>query len=136
MAKIPVFNGGAGEPSLWTDEGYPIGHSSEYVAIPANGTDENTFAVKVHGESMAPFLLPGDIVVVVPSARLANGEVCFATWQNDGGEKLVKRFYRYGDVVVLRSDNPNKKRFPDLEIGVEEFNRIRMFRINQVIRKI
>ncbi len=48
----------------------------------------------------------------------------------------MKRFYRYGNVVVLRSDNPNKKRFPDIEIGMEEFQGIRIFRINQEIRKI
>ena len=131
---VPVFNGGAGGPSNWTDEGYPVGYSSGTVSIQKNGTDENTFAVKIHGESMAPYLNPGDLVVVVPSADLVNGKLCFATWQDDTGEKLVKRYYRYGDTIVLRSDNPDKNRFPDIEINSANGDNVKIFRITKSMR--
>ena len=32
--ELPIFDAGMGEPSGWSDHGYPLGFASEYVAMP------------------------------------------------------------------------------------------------------
>lgn len=135
LKEIPLFNGGAGEPSHFTDEGYPVGFSSETITVPTNGIDDNSFGVKIHGESMYPTLNIGDIVVVVPSAPLANNRLCFATWPAEDGKRTVKRFYKYGDVIVLRSDNPDKAKYPDIELSENNHNGVRIYRVTKSIRE-
>ena len=49
-----------------------MGESDEYTYIDYAHSDENTFGIKIHGDSMSPTLVPGDIVIVVPSAELEN----------------------------------------------------------------
>ena len=132
LVSIPVFNAGAGEPSVFTDEGYPAGHSSEYIPVPKKGIDDNSFGVKIHGGSMEPGLKAGDIVVVVPSAPLSNGKLCFATWREENGEKLVKRYFRYDDLIVLKSDNPAHT---DILIKPESSANVRIYRITKSIRE-
>lgn len=134
MIQIPVYNAGSGEPSSWTDQGYPTGFTNEYTLIPKDGVDKNTFGVKIHGESMAPNLNEGDIVVVVPSAPLVNGKLCFATWLGDEGDCLVKRYYRYGDTVVLKSDNPAPE-YEDIELTPKNSEEVRIYRVTISIRK-
>ncbi len=133
MIYIPVFNGKADEPSSFTDEGYPVGMSSEYVSIPRKGADEHTFGIKIYGRSMSPYLNPGDIVIVVPGAPLVNGKLCFAAWPDDDGRKLVKRYYRYGDTIVLKSDNPDSK-YSEITLAAENSKSIRMYRVTKSIR--
>jgi phage repressor protein C with HTH and peptisase S24 domain len=134
LIKVPVFNSGAGEPSSFTDEGYPIGIASEYVHVAKKGTDKHTFAVRIHGESMLPYLNPGDLVVVVPSMPLENGKLCFSAWYRAAEKKMVKRYFRYGDFVILRSDNPNREKYPDIELDISQPNDVKIYRITQSIR--
>ncbi|MEW5736662.1 MAG: LexA family transcriptional regulator [Thermodesulfobacteriota bacterium] len=129
-ARVPVFDAGAGEPSLFTDGGHPVGFSSEYVTV-LGKIDENTFGVKIHGDSMTPHLNEGDIAIVVPSAKLAQAKLCFATWPGELGKRLVKRYFRYGDTIVLRSDNPTH---PEITLTPENGRDIRIYRITQTIR--
>lgn len=131
IIEIPVFDAGAGEPAGWTDGGYPVGEAGEFLLIPADMADENTFAVTLHGDSMEPYLSEGDKVVVVPSAELVNGKLCFISWPQDG-DKMVKRFYKYGETIVLRSDNPDHE-----EITLDESNGIgvNIYRVTQSIRR-
>lgn len=105
--KVPVFDAGAGADRFWSDSGYPVGISDDYLELPQRETDDNTFGVRVHGRSMAPAIEEGDIAVVVPSRTLEHGKACFVTFvQDDCGERLVRRYFRYGGVVVLKPDNP------------------------------
>lgn len=95
--------------------------------------DEHTFYVKIHGKDMSPYLNKGDIAVVVPSAELINGRLCFATWPSKDGRRLVKRYYQYGDTIVLKSDNPA---FEDVEINANNGNGVKIYRVKKSIREI
>lgn len=132
MCAVPLFDAGAGEPSSFTDGGYPVGEAGEFITVPKEGLDDNTFAVRIHGDSMTPYLEEGDIAVVVPSAPLQNGKLCFATWPGDDGDKLIKRYYKYGDVIVLKSDNPQ---YPDIEINGGNHEGVRIYRVKKTIRE-
>jgi phage repressor protein C with HTH and peptisase S24 domain len=107
--KIPVFDAGGGKNCYWDDQGYPQGKSNEYAYLPKRETDAKTFAVRVHGNSMAPTIKDGEIAVVVPSMRLQNKQICFYTNYNDPqGEKLIRRYFDYPEQIFLRPDNPEE----------------------------
>ena len=133
MKLLPLFDAGAGEPSSFSDGGYPVGESGDYVTIPDEGLDEHSFAVKIHGDSMSPYLNEGDIAIVVPSAPLQNGKLCFATWFHDEvGDRLVKRYYKYGDTVVLKSDNQAHE---DIVLDENNGTVVKLFRVTKSIRE-
>ncbi|MBU4185997.1 MAG: hypothetical protein KKC23_07355, partial [Proteobacteria bacterium] len=59
LIYIPVFNGKAGEPSSFTDEGYPVGMSSEYVSIPRKGAPGTTITISPgfkYGDMLRPYI--------------------------------------------------------------------------------
>ena len=132
--ELPIFDTGMGEPSGWSDYGYPIGYFSEYVAIPKKDIDTNSFAVRCHGDSMEPTLFEGDTVVVVPSAPLINGKLCFATWwQDERGDRLVKRYRKQGDTILLESDN---KDYDPIILTPENGKGVKIFRVTKLLRDI
>ncbi len=130
IVEIPVFDAGAGEPANWTDGGYPVGQAAEKIPIPRELIDDHSFAIRVQGESMAPTVNRGDIVVVVPSAELRNNDICFVVFPN--GDKMIKRFSQYGRTIVLRSDNPEHD-----EITLDDSNGhgVRIYRVTQAIKR-
>jgi repressor LexA len=80
---------------------------------------EEVFFLRVKGDSMAPFILEGDLVLVRSQTSADNGDVVVALLEE---EATVKRFYRENDHIVLRPDNPRweilriKERVPDFRI--------------------
>ena len=132
--EIPIFDTSIGEPSSWSDNGYPIGFPSEYVAILKKDLDPNSFAVRCHGDSMVPTLYEGDTAVVVPSAELINGKLCFATWwQDERGDRLVKRYRKQGDTILLESDN---KDYDPIILTPENGKGVKIFRVTKLLRDI
>ena len=65
--------------------------------------DEEVFLLKVAGESMAPLLLPGDLVMVRVQSRVARGEIAVVRIDD---EATLKRVYEEAGGLVLRGDNP------------------------------
>ena len=61
------------------------------------------FFLKVKGYSMADSILPGDLVLVEKASGANNGEIVVALLED---EATVKRFFRSGGRIELRSDNP------------------------------
>lgn len=62
------------------------------------------FVLSVEGESMTGAGIdPGDFVVVRPQKDASDGEIVVAMLD---GEATVKRFYRRGNTVVLKAENP------------------------------
>ena len=130
--ELPIFDAGMGEPSGWSDHGYPLGFASEYVAMPKKDIDTNSFAVRCHGDSMEPTLFEGDTVVVVPSAQLINGKLCFATWwQDERGDRLVKRYRKHGDIIFLESDNRD---YDPIILTPENGKGVKIFRVTKLLR--
>ena len=66
--------------------------------------DEEVFLLKVAGESMAPLLLPGDLVMVRVQSRVARGEIAVALIDD---EATLKRVYEEAGGLVLKGDNPD-----------------------------
>jgi repressor LexA len=76
--------------------------------------DDEVFLLKVTGESMAPVILPGDLVMVRVQQRVARGEIAVALVE---GEATLKRVYEEAGGLVLKGDNPE---FTPLRFSPEE----------------
>ena len=73
------------------------------------GKAENSFLLKVHGNSMEPELHEGDLIIVAPQASAQKGEMVVALI-ND--EATVKLYYPEKDKVQFKAINPN---YPAIE---------------------
>ena len=97
-----------------------------------NGIDSNTFAVKVHGNSMLPKIEDGDTVVVVPSRNLEHGCVCYVSeLRMDCGERIIRRYNKYGDMVILKPDNPAEGF--EIVINGENADKYNVVRVTKII---
>ncbi|MBW1916421.1 MAG: repressor LexA [Deltaproteobacteria bacterium] len=65
---------------------------------------DEVFLLRVSGDSMAPLLLPGDLVIVRVQSQLGRGEIGVVRW---GEEATIKRVYQEPDGLVLKGDNPD-----------------------------
>jgi len=77
---------------------------------------EEVFLLKVSGESMAPLILPDDLVMVRVQSRVERGEIAVALV---GEEATLKRVYQEAGGLVLKGDNPDftPLRFSPQEAG-------------------
>jgi repressor LexA len=64
---------------------------------------EEVFLLKVTGESMAPLLLAGDLVMVRVQPRVGRGDIAVVLV---GEEATLKRVYEEAGGLVLKGDNP------------------------------
>lgn len=92
--RIPVLGSmAAGEPV----------YDPEFPDVVVDGPLDADFALRVHGDSMTPGYLDGDLVFLrsVPDVP-HNGSVCAVSVDN---EAALKHVFRYSDHVLLTSDN-------------------------------
>jgi repressor LexA len=90
-----------------------------YVALPetwARGTQ--VFLLRVRGESMSPYILAGDQVIVRSQNRLSQGDVGVF---RIGEEITLKRYYQEGNQVILKGD---QLEFPPLILTDKELDTI------------
>lgn len=79
------------------------------------------FALRCKGDSMINArILDNDIVYIRKQETVENGEIAAVLIDN---EATLKRFYRYGDTVVLRAENPS---FKEIEYRNEELNDLKI----------
>ncbi len=79
------------------------------------------FALRCKGDSMSGArILDNDIVCIRKQESVENGEIAAVLINN---EATLKRFYRYGDTVVLRAENPAYK---ELEYRKDELDEIKI----------
>ncbi|MNV54741.1 HTH-type transcriptional regulator PrtR [compost metagenome] len=77
-----------------------------------------TLAIYADGDSMAEFIVDGDIVIFKRGVQDLVGGKIYAINTPDG--LRIKRVHKRSDgTVVLASDNPNKARYPDEEYSAE-----------------
>jgi repressor LexA len=81
---------------------------------------EESFLLKVAGESMAPLILPGDLVMVRVQPRVARGEIAVALVDE---EATLKRVYEEAGGLVLKGDNPS---FTPLRFSSREAAEVRI----------
>jgi len=133
LIRLPVFDAGAGQPSAWTDGGYPVGEASAHQAAPGPLSDANAFFVRIHGDSMSPTLEDGDLALVEPGVEPRDGKVCFATFPGEDGDRVVKRFRRLPDGTIhLESDNRD---YPTLVLDQTTGRDVRIYRVTWLIRR-
>ena len=65
---------------------------------------EEVFLLKVSGESMAPLILPDDLVMVRVQRRVERGEIAVVLV---GEEATLKRVYQEAGGLVIKGDNPD-----------------------------
>lgn len=67
------------------------------------------------GESMIPTIVPGDLLICKPTDEWENGNVVSVNYQDND---MIKRIFRSGTHIELRSDNP---KFPTIVVTDEDF---------------
>jgi repressor LexA len=99
LRTIPLYGTiSAGNPLLIGEE------AEDYVTLPEEwARGEDVFLLRVRGESMSPYILPGDQVIVRRQERLPIGAVGVFRLEN---EITLKRYYQEKGQVILRGDNP------------------------------
>ncbi len=97
----------AGVGGFFEDGGFPAGHGWDEVAFPFSER-EGTYALKVSGDSMSPLYRDGDVLIVMPDARVHKGDRVVV--KTVGGEVMAKVLAREaGNSVELVSFNPDHK---------------------------
>ncbi len=96
--EIPILGRvTAGKPIL------AVEHVEGTLPLPAEWTNGGeTFLLKVSGDSMLPYILSGDYVVVRSQPSAENGDVVVTLM---GEEVTVKRFFKKGKRIELKPDN-------------------------------
>jgi repressor LexA len=110
VVEVPVLGRiAAGRPLLATE------HVEDTLPLPRAWVQgEEAFLLKVTGESMAPLLLPGDLVMVRAQPRVGRGEIAVVLVNE---EATLKRVFEEAGGLVLKGDNPE---FAPLRFAPEE----------------
>lgn len=87
---------------------------------------DDAFAIHADGNSMANFIVDGDIVIFDTSKTRPVNDKIFAIEHPDGLK--IKRLRRKaGGTWILESDNPDKRRYPDEEINAEQATLMKIY---------
>jgi len=98
IRDIPVLGRvSAGKPTL------AVEHVEETLPLPTEWVNgKEVFLLKVKGDSMSPYILPGDYVIVRSQPSAENGDVVVTLM---GEEATVKRFFKKRGKIELKPDN-------------------------------
>jgi repressor LexA len=96
--EIPILGKvAAGKPTL------AVEHVEGTIPLPTEWVKgKENFLLKVKGDSMSPYILPDDYVVVRAQPSAENGDVVVTLM---GEEATVKRFFKRGKKIELKPDN-------------------------------
>ncbi|MEM9331842.1 MAG: helix-turn-helix transcriptional regulator [Pseudomonadota bacterium] len=113
---IPVIGfAQAGVGGFFDDGGFPVGQGWDEVSSPSK-TDDNTYALRVSGDSMLPLYREGDIIIVDPTAQIRKGDrVVAKTLEGEVFAKILER--KTSKVIEFKSLNPGH---PDLSFSPDE----------------
>lgn len=89
-----------------------IGYAGVKADAVSNG---DYYFLRVSGDSMAPRIEPGDLVLVRMAQSCNNGQIAVVMVNED--EATLKRVFWQGDMVVLHSDNTS---YPPFSIDVKD----------------
>lgn len=98
IRELPVLGRvAAGKPTL------AVEHVEGTISFPTEwAKGKEVFLLKVKGDSMSPYILPDDYVVVRSQPSAENGDVVVTLV---GDEATVKRFFKKGRKIELKPDN-------------------------------
>lgn len=98
---------------------------SEYLTVfPGEDFPRGAFIIEVCGESMYPTLLDGDFAIVDPhcSDKNMNNQICVVTYN---GQTFIKRVSTKEKYISLMSDNPDRIKYEDIVVPMNEFSDLR-----------
>lgn len=103
--------------------GEPVFEENDFESYVESGVDVRAdFAMRCRGDSMKNIgINDGYIVFIRKQPKVDNGEVAAV---NIDGEFTLKRFYDYGNLLVLRAENPD---YDDLEYKERDADNIVVF---------
>ena len=98
VREIPILGRvAAGNPTL------AVEHVEGTIPFPTEwAKGGEIFLLKVKGDSMSPYILPDDYVIVQSQSSAENGDVVVTLM---GEEATVKRFFKKGRRIELKPDN-------------------------------
>ena len=97
----------AGVGGFFDDGGFPVGQGWDEIAHPSRFR-ENSYALRVSGDSMLPLYRDGDVIIVDPAAQVRKGDRVVAKTKD--GEVMAKILVRRNTTTVeLESINPDHK---------------------------
>ncbi|MGL4865460.1 MAG: XRE family transcriptional regulator [Cetobacterium sp.] len=119
MVKLPVYGKAAAGNGYINMEN--IIRTEFLVSIPGEDFPKGAFIAEVYGESMFPTLLDGDFAIVDPecSDKNMNNQICVVTYN---GQTFIKRVVIKEKYVVLMSDNPDRVKFEDIIVPLDEYS--------------
>lgn len=96
--NVPIVGTVEGGP-----DGHPVGHGDGLIEYPAK--DQNTYALRVRGESMRPRIKSGEFIVVEPNTEPNPGDDVVVICHD--GRKMVKEllYTRDGEVTLGSINN-------------------------------
>lgn len=110
-----------GAEGYWDAIEYPVGHGDGYVDAPTR--DPNAYALRVKGDSMAPAIRNGWLVIVEPNSPVVPGELVLICTAN--GQCMVKEFlYERGGEISLGSINQDSKPMTFNQADITRFHSI------------
>jgi repressor LexA len=113
----------AGAPFEAIDSSAAPGGDDDYVVLPAEQVDSETFALRVRGDSMIDdHILDGDVIVVRRQSRVEDGEIAVALL--DDGTATLKRIYREPGKKRIRLQPANSRLGPLFVSKVEVQGRV------------
>lgn len=120
---VPDLSGLKRIPVLGTSAcGSPIEAIREWDYIEVEKATGADFALIAEGKSMTGCgIMDGSMVLFRETSMVDNGQIAAVTVEN---ATTIKRFYRYGDSIVLRACNPD---FDDQEYRGDELMMIHVF---------
>lgn len=103
--RLPLLSyAQAGAQGHFDDAGYPVGQGWDSIDFPAL-RDPAAYALEISGDTMAPVLRDGDIIVVSPAADLRRGDRVVVKTRK--GELMTKQILRQtAQKLELGSLNP------------------------------
>ncbi len=102
--NVPIVGTVEGGPDGYLEElGHPVGHGDGLIEYPAK--DQNTYALRVRGESMRPRIKSGEFIVVEPNTTPNPGDDVVVICHD--GRKMVKEllYTRDGEVTLGSINN-------------------------------
>jgi phage repressor protein C with HTH and peptisase S24 domain len=102
--NVPIVGTVEGGPDGYLEElSYPVGHGDGLIEYPAK--DQNTYALRVRGESMRPRIKSGEFIVVEPNTPPSPGDDVVVICHD--GRKMVKEllYTRDGEVTLGSINN-------------------------------
>lgn len=94
----------------------------EYLTvIPGEEFPKGAFITEVYGESMFSTLLDGDFAIVDPDCndKNMNNQICVVTYN---GQTFIKRIVIKEKYIVLMSDNPDRVKYEDIIVSLDEYS--------------